>query len=120
MNHIRGPIQTGFTFALTNSKCSDEIFPWKCFFPNFSPKTKYDIKFSENQSKCGISSTAFLFLALNINLRTGCISLVLHFYVGNSHCMLFHIPMNVEQFWIIPNHHAHDSHGTCKIAHHRL
>jgi hypothetical protein len=25
--------------------------------------------------------------------------------------------MNVEQFWFIPKRHAHDSHGTCKIAH---
>jgi hypothetical protein len=62
-------------------------------------------------------STAFLFSALNINLRAGCISLVLHFYVGIFHCMLFPIPMNVEQFWFIPKRHAHDSHGMCKIAH---
>jgi hypothetical protein len=37
---IRGPIQTGFTFALTNSKCSDKIFPWKCDFPKFIAKNQ--------------------------------------------------------------------------------
>jgi hypothetical protein len=39
-NYIRGPIQTGFTFALTNSKCSDKIFPWKCDFPKFIAKNR--------------------------------------------------------------------------------
>jgi hypothetical protein len=32
-------------------------------------------------------SRPFLFSALNINLCTGWVSLVLHFYVGNFHCM---------------------------------
>jgi hypothetical protein len=75
-------------------------------FPNLLPKTECDTKFLETQSKCGILSKAFLFSALNINLRTGCISLVLHFYVGNFHCMLLPILINVEQFWFIPKHHA--------------